>query len=202
VNFKEFFLRESVSGRLKALGVAGVLALSPATPSDAQEINFQPTSSISIENNDFIKKAAKFIEKNEGKVNRLYKDHKGNWTIGIGHLVLPHELDMFKGRVLSENEILELFRTDINKKLVSINRRFGSVYNTYSDNLKIAILDGFFRGDLSGSPKTINLLKQRKFKEASKEYLNNQEYFKSKQQKTGVYKRMERNAQFMADESS
>jgi hypothetical protein len=56
------------------------------------------------------------------------------------------------------------------------------------------MLDGFFRGDLSGSPKTMRLINQGKWIEASREYLNHAEYRQSKIDKTGVYKRMDRNA--------
>ena len=38
------------------------------------------------------------------------------------------------------------------------------------------LLGSWFRGSLSGSPKTISLLNAGKFEEASKEFLNNNEY--------------------------
>ena len=38
------------------------------------------------------------------------------------------------------------------------------------------MLGSWFRGSLSGSPKTISLLNEGKFDEASNEFLNNDEY--------------------------
>jgi len=200
MNFKTYFLLdESIKNKMKVLGLAGLAAISPVTlDANVKNIPIAVTRQV---DNSFIKRAANFIENNEGKRNKLYKDHRGNWTIGIGHLVMPSELNLYTGKTLSEEEILQLFNRDINTKMLSINRRFGDIYNTYSDDLKIAILDGFFRGDLSGSPKTINLLKQRKFKEAASEYLDNNEYRQSKRDRTGVYKRMETNARIMYNES-
>jgi GH24 family phage-related lysozyme (muramidase) len=151
----------------------------------------------------FLKRAAAELRQHENCVRYLYKDTKGHWTIGIGHLVTPEEMPKFKNRSLSPEEINEIFQQDIQKKLDLITSVFGSVFNTYSDNLKIAILDGFFRGDLSGSPKAIKLLKQKQFKEAAKEYLNNNEYRQSKAANStskGVYKRMLHNATVMAAE--
>ena len=63
----------------------------------------------------------------------------------------------------------------------------------------MAILDGFFRGDMSGSPKALELIRAGKLTEAADEYLNNNEYRESvalnkRGKKHGVAGRMERNA--------
>lgn len=149
-----------------------------------------------------IKKAAKYIEKNEGRKNKPYQDGYGNWTVGVGHLMTPEEVKLYAGKTLSDDTIQNIFEKDIGLKLSLVRKIFGSVYETYSDNLKVAILDGFFRGDLSGSPKTIALLKAKKFKAAADEYLNNDEYRKSLNSKShkGVAYRMQRNAKIIADE--
>ena len=59
-------------------------------------------------------------------------------------------------------------------------------------------MDGFFRGDLSGSKDTLALMNQGDFKAAAKEYLNHAGYRKSKEEGTGVAGRMERNAAVFA----
>lgn len=147
-----------------------------------------------------IAKASEYIKRNEGVKNRLYKDTRGNWTIGIGHLVTPKEYNNFKGRVLTNEEVLDLFKQDLNKKMLLAKSYFGPVFNTFSDNLKIAILDGYFRGDLPGSPRARELLRKGNFAAAAKEYLNNNEYRDALATGSGVAKRMQRNAQIMSAE--
>ncbi len=149
-----------------------------------------------------LKKAADYIEKNEDRKHTPYKDIYGKWTVGVGHLMSSEEIKLYVGKTLSDEIIQNMFEKDIASKLKLVRSMFGSVYETYSDNLKTAILDGFFRGDLSGSPETIKLLKAKKFKEASVEYLDNDEYRRSLASKNmrGVAYRMQRNAKVMANE--
>lgn len=149
---------------------------------------------------DFLKRAAEYIKRNEGVRNKLYKDSKGYWTIGIGHLVTPQEYELYKGKVLTEREILELFQKDMNKKLQLVKSYFGKAFDSYSEQLRIAILDGYFRGDLPGSPEARRLLKDGKFKQAAREYLNNKEYKAAVASGSGVASRMSKNAAIMAAE--
>lgn len=148
----------------------------------------------------FISKAYQYIKAHEGVRNEMYKDIYGNWTIGIGHLVKPEEMKLYSGRKLSDKEVEDLFVKDITNKVALIRKHFGKDFEKYSDGMKVAILDGYFRGDLSGSPKTRMLLKSRRFPEAAKEYLNNKEYEAAKKSGSGVAKRMKHNAQTIANE--
>lgn len=150
---------------------------------------------------DFIKQAMDYIKLNEGKKNTLYYVY-GKPHIGIGHLVRPEELLLYKNKVLSDTEIETLFAKDLQKKLQQVKSQFGSAYDNFSSKLKIVILDGYFRGDLSGSPNTLNLLKQGKYADAAAEYLDNNEYraAKIKHPTKGVAARMERNAAAMEAE--
>jgi len=47
----------------------------------------------------------------EGKVNKIYKDHLGNATFGIGHLVLPTD-DLEEGVEYPDEKIMEIFDKD------------------------------------------------------------------------------------------
>lgn len=154
-------------------------------------------SNISSFNADssFIHKAANYIKKNEGVRNKLYKDSKGLWTIGIGHLVKPEEMILFKGKTLSDKQVEDLFKKDVEQKMSLIRKHFGSTFNSFPEAVKIAVLDGYFRGDLSGSPNARNLLKAGKFSLAAKEYLNNKEYRQAVLTGSGVASRMQRNAE-------
>jgi GH24 family phage-related lysozyme (muramidase) len=149
--------------------------------------------------NDFLDDAYTYIKKHEGVFNTMYRDIYGNWTIGIGHLIKPGEFKKFQGKTLTNTEIEQLCKSDINNKLASIKRDFGKHFDSYPTKLKIAILDGYFRGDISGSPQTRNLIMQKRFPEAAQEYLNNKEYNKAKKAKSGVASRMEKNASIIAN---
>jgi hypothetical protein len=108
-------------------------------------------------------------------------------------------LPYYRGKTLSENEIYSLFAKDLQSKLSMVKRDFPN-YDSYSDDLKIAILDGYFRGDLSGSPRTRELINKGNFKAAAQEYLNNAEYRAALKSGSGVASRMQRNAKVFANQ--
>jgi len=155
----------------------------------------------SQQNENIISKAAAYVKKHEGSKNHLYKDSKNYWTIGIGHLVTAQELPRYKNRILTNAEIESIFAKDLADKMHLINNKFGTTFNTYSDNLKCAVIDGYFRGDLPGSPKAIELLIKGDFNGAAIEYLNNKEYHHAKASGSGVAARMEQNAAIMKQEA-
>lgn len=177
----------------------------------------------------FLADTMKYIEPKEnsdGKIrNTVYADSKGYPTIGIGHLVIPadvkngvfkpgeFELDK-KGNIkkvrITDVRAREIFRIDLIKKYNSIKREFPS-FDKYPSSLKIAMMDGYFRGDLSGSPNTKNFIKQAMsfylkgvkekaiefLNDAANEYIDNKEYELSKKKKQGVYRRMNNNAKLI-----
>ena len=51
------------------------------------------------------------ILKHEGKVNKIYKDHLGYATFGVGHLVLSTD-DLEEGKEYSDEVVLEYFDKD------------------------------------------------------------------------------------------
>ena len=140
-----------------------------------------------------------------GRKGYAYKDHKGNLTIGIGHLVTRNDpvLKRVAGenysvvvsgrRPLDERQIQKLFDHDLQAK-VKLAKRKVTNFDNLPKSAQNAIVDGFFRGDLSKSPKTLGLMNSGDFKAAAEEYLNHDEYRKSKKAGTGVAPRMERNA--------
>jgi len=172
-------------------------------PAIVQKVDSRPSANPAnfVSGTDFLTKAKEYIKQNEGVKSVMYND-RGKFSIGIGHSITPQELPYYKNKTLTNAEITQLFERDVAGKMRLIKAKFGSTFDTYSDDLKIAILDGYFRGDLSGSPKTIQLLLNKKFKEAAQEYLNNAEYREAKTKKSGVARRMERNAATMAAEPS
>lgn len=156
---------------------------------------------------------AKYIATHEGYRTRVYLDSKGNPTIGIGHLMTSNDKQLFstlfgdkvnlsnilsKKSSLTEGQVLALFNHDLNNKMGLVNRLFPS-YDTYSEKTKAAIVDGVFRGDLSGSPATVKLINDGKWAKAAAEYLNNTEYKDAVKSGSGVAKRMKENSVILAD---
>ncbi len=62
-----------------------------------------------------IKKLQKELEIDEGKVLKIYKDHLGYPTFGIGHLILKTDPEYGKpvGTPVSEERVTEAFNADI-----------------------------------------------------------------------------------------
>jgi hypothetical protein len=110
----------------------------------------------------------------------------GSDTIAYGHKLLPGE-DFSKG--LTDNEAEQLLEKDIRAKLSTARSKIKN-FDGLPVTIKIAVLNGLFRGDMG--PRTMSLLNQNKFSDAAKEYLNHREYRTTKNQ--GVKKRMDWNA--------
>ena len=53
-----------------------------------------------------------FITKEEGKRNKAYRDSKGLWTIGVGHLIRPAEQHLITA-TLTDEEVKDLLRSDL-----------------------------------------------------------------------------------------
>jgi lysozyme len=53
-----------------------------------------------------------FITKEEGSKNKAYKDIKGLWTIGVGHLIRPGEQHLIDA-TLTDEEVKELLKSDL-----------------------------------------------------------------------------------------
>ena len=144
----------------------------------------------------------------KGKTDRpgyVYRDHKGYLTVGVGHLITKNDpiLKQITGKYyntvlsgrtpLSDSQMMQLFNYDVQAK-IALARSKVKNYDSLPVYVQNAIVDGFFRGDLAGSPKTLDLMNEGDFSAAAIEYLNNKEYRESKTDGTGVAPRMERNA--------
>jgi len=203
-------LDEGLKDYLASLGLAASIFLS--APEAEAQVSKNLTSRSKINKSQIINsmadEIAKYVAENEGVEPRAYFDTKNKLTIGIGHLITNKDREIFSslfgknfnydkmlvGQLeLNSAQIEKLFQYDLNRKLVLIKKLFPQ-YQSYNIHIKKAIVDGVFRGDLSGSPKTIKLINQGLWGDASKEYLNNQEYKKAVKSGSGVAKRMNNNS--------
>ena len=53
-----------------------------------------------------------FITKEEGHRNKAYKDSKGLWTIGVGHLIKPDEPHLLNA-TLTDEQVKDLLKSDL-----------------------------------------------------------------------------------------
>lgn len=195
---------------------------------DNSDVTGMPNRETSEES--FLINASQYISANEGYKTRLYDVTRGrgipDLTIGIGHHVIPSDIKtgvLKKGEytldkngnivdaTLTNARVMELFKNDFNAKLRLIRLRFPT-YSAFPEPLKIAILDGYYRGDISGSPKTKNLIaaaidkaEKNDFQAArvsadlaATEYLKNQEFLTASESGiSGIVSRMNRNAELI-----
>ncbi len=164
-----------------------------------------------IAKNDLVE-YARYTASFEGRKSKVYdpnpNDGKPEPTIGVGHYLdradsrstfskaLP-EVDydaVYSGRQeLTSEQIDRLFAEDL-PKYVKLAKGYFPKFDTYPLDLREALVDGCYRGDISGSPKTRALINAGKFEEAASEYLNNDEYKNaSKKGMRGIEIRMRRN---------
>lgn len=201
-----------IGGRLLGPALAAsTLIASPAAAQTTQPGLSAPTSQPSSMSDS--KYVGRYISDNEGRRPTVYDDGKGNQTIGIGHMLTQNDDSLFNSLfgpinmtkirsgqlALTENQIDKLFDYDYQKHAARAKRLFPN-FTTFPLNVKAAIIDGIYRGDLSGSPKTIRLINQDAWQAAAQEYLDNREYKGAKINKMGgVATRMDRNAKAFSD---
>jgi GH24 family phage-related lysozyme (muramidase) len=84
-----------------------------SVPSASASAKKQDTESVPTPSGDAYDIAKPMIERHEGRRNRPYKDSKGLWTVGVGHLIgdgktLPPEMN----RDFSDKEVDDIFAKD------------------------------------------------------------------------------------------
>ena len=143
------------------------------------------------------------LEQRKDKPEEVLKVHRiesGDPTIGIGHSLknINHSKQIFtklfpekmkdstyfdrllKGQEsMTTEEVEKLFDKDVRDRVGTMYRVLPD-YENYSPELQDRLFTMEYRGSLQGSPKTLDLIKSGKFEEASKEYLNSEEYRSSK----------------------
>ena len=108
-------------------------------------------------------------------------------TYGYGH----YGKDVKPNQKITKEEALDLLERDIGDRLPAIQSAIPN-FGNLSEELRVEIAQSWFRGGMSGSPATIKLINQGKFKAAATEFLDNKEYLTAKQRgRSGVIPRMD-----------
>lgn len=78
-----------------------------------------------------IKKLRDELTIDEGKINKIYKDHLGYPTFGIGHLILKTDPEFGKpmGTPVSEERVVEAFNSDICTVLNDCEKLYPDFYD-------------------------------------------------------------------------
>lgn len=133
-----------------------------------------------------------FIKDKEGFKGSAYKpiDTEENYTIGYGN----YGADVKEGDTITQQEAEVQLQQNIDERLVQIRQAIPD-FDSLPLEARQNLLGSWFRGSLSGSPKTIGLINEGKWQEASDEFLNNDEYRNTTL--GGVKKRMNATANSM-----
>lgn len=151
---------------------------------------------------------------NNDQLMTPYRDDAGLWTIGIGHLIgngsaaakdawVKARVSAGKSTTITRAEALKMFDADVEKHYERAHIKFKSVWNGLSVQLKVALVDISYRGDLEKAGAKdfdfVQSIKKGLFKTAAKQYLDHSEYKKRSSVKPdGVVKRMQTNANLIA----
>lgn len=135
------------------------------------------------------------LKEEEGFRDEAYKpdDSEEFYTIGYGR----YSSDIKRGDRTNKEVEDKHLRKGISKRLEAVRRNIKD-YDSFPDETKDALFSSWYRGSLGGSKKTLRLINEGNFEEASKEFLNNAEYKDRKSGKKkklqGVIDRMDRTA--------
>lgn len=97
-------------------------------------------------------------------------DSEDSWTVGFGHTTGVKE-----GMEITEEEAGRFLHEDTAIRLVELKKDIPN-FDNLPLSVQIPLMYSKFRGSLGQSPKTRKLINKGKFKEAAKEFLDNDEY--------------------------
>ena len=140
------------------------------------------------------------------KFLRPYTDDVGIYTIGIGHKIgdgsksAKNKWVKRYGNSISPQFAEKLFDKQLSFHLDRVKDIFE--IDNLSNEQAAVLVDISYRGDLLPKMQWVDLLKKGKNKAAANEYLDHKEYKRRKAKgRDGVVKRMERNANILANQN-
>ena len=115
------------------------------------------------------KSTLEFITKEEGAKNKAYRDSKGLWTIGVGHLIKDSESHLINA-TLTDEQVQELLRSDLRwcSEAVESSVRVSLTQNQFDALYSICYNLGATNFKKSTFLKQIN---ENKMKEAADSFL-------------------------------
>ena len=126
---------------------------------------------------EFRQRLAKEITSDEGCVLKVYEDHLGYKTVGIGHLVRPEDIEyhLNVGDPITQTRADELFFKDINIVLKECEDNFHNNWRDWPEEVKLIIANMAFNlglPRLTKFKKMFAALNKGDYQTASKEGLD------------------------------
>lgn len=143
----------------------------------------------------------------EGFRPEAYKDTKGKWTIGVGHLIgdgsdAAYKKSPFYNKTLSRDAAIKLAKSELSDRLPKVVSLIGKGFFDMQPNTQRQLISSFYRGGITGSPKTLEHIRKGEFEKASKEFLDNDEYRAAVKSGSGVAPRMENLSKALLSEAN
>lgn len=123
-----------------------------------------------------LSKAQEMVIFEEGFIDGKYKDTKGNVTYGVGQTGAYMDKSFKESYYEHEKRAEMLFKN----------------FNDNKENIKGALMSAVYRGDAKSSYKWVKHFNNGDYKKAADEFIDSDDYRRSKKDSTGVYKRMDR----------
>lgn len=147
---------------------------------------------VKVASNDPNQPFIDFLEVKEGLRLKTYLPTKGDkLTIGYGHT----GDDVKQGMTWTKEQADKALKSDVEVRVKEITTALPE-FNSFSDELRTALFGEWYRGSLVQSKKTRRLINDKKYADAAKEFLNNDEYKNAvKNGRAGIRPRMEKVAE-------
>jgi len=128
------------------------------------------------------------IKAHEALRLRPYKDQAGKWTIGYGHLILPHETNLLTGQI-TESQALELLKNDLAIAEKAVNNM---VTVSITGNQYDALVSLVFNIGIGAFAKStlLKVLNEKNYTQAAREFLRWK--YVGKKVSTGLFARRKR----------
>jgi GH24 family phage-related lysozyme (muramidase) len=160
----------------------------PEATKEWLKTKYKQATAPDLEQDDEASQYIDFLKDKEGFEPEAYNNFNEKYdTIGYGH----YGPDVRKGIVLNERQAENLLKQDIEERLPQIKKAIPK-FDSLPMEVKQHIVGSWFRGSLSGSPKTIKLINAGLFARAADEFLDNNDYRTTENR--GVKKRMKATA--------
>jgi len=121
-------------------------------------------------------KAYDQIQKHEGVVYAIYKDHLGYRTFGVGHLITKAdpEWELPDGAEISIDRVMDVYMADLSEAFTTVKRLVPDICN-HPEDVQLVLTNMAFNlghSRLGGFKRMLAALEERNYKRAAIEMLD------------------------------
>ena len=125
---------------------------------------------------EIFQKAYDSIQKHEGVVYAIYKDHLGHRTFGVGHLITEadEEWELPEETTVNEDRVIDVYMGDLATAFTTVKRLVPDICSHPEDVQLVLTNMAFNLGQqrLSGFKRMLKAVEERNYKLASVEMLD------------------------------